>query len=174
MGEFLERRHKTLLALTKLVEIAGWILCITIIFLPLGLWMVLYSQTVLVQVQTENNTRKALSILERIASRTGPSGASSALMGVADSDAAEADVVPSKGVSSALKQAVGGAQATGAPQVDAPAIGTESASAHGAIVDNTCSACVYLGKRAGLSVCGKFSEAIPTPTEHTCGSYSAK
>lgn len=66
VGEYLARRHKTLHALAKFTEIAGWLICITIAFIPIGLLLVVAAQSILVNVEVENNTRRTNALLEEI------------------------------------------------------------------------------------------------------------
>ncbi|HQI61524.1 MAG TPA: zinc-ribbon domain-containing protein [Myxococcota bacterium] len=79
MGNFLERRYKTLFILVKIYEILGWILTITIIGAFIGIPMILFAQTILVQVSTEDNTRKSLDLLARLVKASGPGGVTNAL-----------------------------------------------------------------------------------------------
>ena len=87
MSSFLENRYKTLFMIAKIVEVIGWLLCLTIIFIPFGLAMVLYAQTVLVFVSTEDNTRRSLVALERIATALSTGGVSAGLQQVAGTTA---------------------------------------------------------------------------------------
>lgn len=79
MGNFLERRYKTLFILAKIYEILGWLLTITIIGAFIGIPMILFSQTILVQVSTEDNTRQSRDLLAHLVEASTPGGVTKAL-----------------------------------------------------------------------------------------------
>ncbi len=59
-------RLKTLVFITTFYEWLGWIICITIIGIPIGFGLVLSAQTVRLLINIEDNTRQATKLLQSI------------------------------------------------------------------------------------------------------------
>lgn len=60
------QKFKTLIFVSTFIEWFGWILCITIIGIPIGLGLVLSSQAAGVLIQIENNTGQATELLKSL------------------------------------------------------------------------------------------------------------
>ena len=73
-GDYLERRYKTLHGLTSFIEVVGWLVCLTIIFIPFGLLMVIAAQAARVSIDIEDNTRKTHKVLAEILAELRRSG----------------------------------------------------------------------------------------------------
>jgi len=58
-------KFKILVFVITFYEWVGWILCITIVGIPIGLGLVLISQYIRLTIEIENNTRKTNELLEK-------------------------------------------------------------------------------------------------------------
>jgi len=62
----IRKRHKTIRGLVRFGNFIGWVLIITIIFIPLGLPLLFMGHLVLANLEIEHNTRETATLLREL------------------------------------------------------------------------------------------------------------
>jgi hypothetical protein len=63
---FQNKELRTLVFAVTFVEIFGFVICITIILIPVGILLILNAQHVMVHIKTEKNTRETNILLQKL------------------------------------------------------------------------------------------------------------